>query len=76
VLIDKGIYKELLFKLRKEEESFIKLNAIALLLTQTKASRQDALVKDLQPLNRHLLLEKEETLLSNTPLQKKLVQRT
>jgi hypothetical protein len=71
VPIDKGIYKEPLFKLRKEEGSFVKLNAVALLLAQTKANKQDALDKDLQPLNKHLLLEKE-----GTPLQKKLVQRT
>jgi hypothetical protein len=59
--MDKGIYKEPLFKLRKKEGSFAKSNAVALLLAQTKASRQDALDKDLQPLNKHPLLEKEGT---------------
>jgi hypothetical protein len=47
VLINKGIYKEPLFKLRKEEGSFVKSNIAVLLLAQTEASKQDALDKDL-----------------------------
>ena len=73
---DKGIYKEPLSKLGKEEGSFAELNATAPLLAQTEAGRQDALGKDLQPLNKHPLPEKEEILLGDATLQKKLVQRT
>jgi len=58
MLINKGIYKEPLFKLKKEEGSFVKLNITMLLLAQTKASKQDALDKDLQPLNKYPLLKK------------------
>jgi hypothetical protein len=75
VPIDKGIYREPLFKSGKEEGSSAESNAVALLLTRTEASRQDALDKDLQPLNRHPLPEKEETPLGDAPLQKKPVQR-
>jgi hypothetical protein len=58
MLKDKGIYKKPLFKLRKEEGSFVKLNIAMLLLAQTEASKQDTLNKDLQLLNRYLLLKK------------------
>ena len=68
MLKDKGIYKEPSFKLGKEERSFTKSNAAALLLARTEASKQDVLDKDLQPLNKHPLLEKEGTLLNSAPL--------
>jgi hypothetical protein len=65
--MDEGIYREPSFKLGKEEGSSAESNAAAPLLARTEASRQDALDKDLQPLNRHPLPEKEVTLLGDPP---------